>query len=118
MANKSVFIPELQSESAVRKLCGDSWRSLSGRDIDAAWGVAIVYAVASGVIPSPNALSSHFGVSKDNFQEAFMRLSMNGCFARGSVRIVSDKVHLLRGDLLTMGYYGGLAAGATGMVGD
>lgn len=107
------FVPELPCERLVRKICGPQWRSLPKPEIDAAWGVAIVSSFLNGVRPQVGQLANHLGVDGDQIIDAYNRLNMNGIF-KG--RALQDDRKLLEGDdMLAWGYYGGYAAGATGV---
>lgn len=108
---KMSFIPELPYESLVRKVCGSQWRNLTGAELDAAWGVAIVKSILDGCPSSLSDVASHLGVEKDALQSAYRRLELNGIFRHA--RIHKDDA-LKKGDLLAWSYYAGYASGATG----
>jgi len=110
--NSSTRLP---CESAVVRVHGEKWRELPERDIDGAWGVAIVRSVLDGVSPNLHDLGFHLGVHSDSLRSAFMRLSMNGVFLRD--QIYKDRKDLNRNDMLAWCWYAGLASGATGNVG-
>lgn len=108
--SKGSFVSELPCERLVRNICGPQWRNLSKPDLDAAWGIAMVKSVLDGVDPDVSELAYHLGTTTDVIGDAFYRLNINGIFRR----LNRDRVELSKGDMLTWGYYGGYAAGATG----
>lgn len=112
--NKGVFVPELPCEGLVKQICGSQWRTLTGRELDGALGVAIVRSVLDGVPPELNRVSSYLGVDRDILLTAFRSLSMNGVFRRASM-FKDEGLH--RGDDLAWCYYAGYASGATGLAG-
>lgn len=69
---------------------GPNWRSLSPRDRDSAWGVAIVRSVLDGVRPSLTELSSHLGVPIMLIKKAYNQLAVNGVFRGDKIR--SDRI--------------------------
>jgi len=103
---------EIPYDRLVGKMCGKQWRNLSGTELDAAWGIAIVKSVLDGVRPELHEISRHLGVERQTIHSAFQKLNMNGVFQRG--RIYSDKKALLSEDQLAWGYYGGYASASTG----
>jgi hypothetical protein len=105
------FIPELPYEGLVRKVCGPQWRTLTGRELDGAWGVAIVRSILDGCRPDLTEIAAHLGVEREALQAAYRSLSQNGVFCRN--RIESDRT-LRKDDLLAWSYYAGYASGATG----
>ena len=111
---KKSFISELPCEALVRKVMGTYWRSLPERDIDGAWGVAIVSSVLDGVRSNLREISSHLGVEQDSLRDAFTRLSINGMFIRS--RIYKDRKALTSKDIFSWFFYAGIASGATGNV--
>lgn len=96
---------------AVKKICGNFWKNLTGSDLDAAWGIAIVYAVLNGVRPELNDLCRYLGVSRDVIGQPFKRLCLN-CFEK---KLDVDAHDLKNWNTLAWGYYGGYASGATGV---
>lgn len=112
--SKGNFLPELPCERLVRNICGSQWRSLSKPEVDAAWGIAIVKSVLDGTKPEIGELSKHLGVESGFIYEAYRRLNLNGIFKTGKLEM--DRKLLERDDLLTWGYYGGFACGATGVL--
>ncbi len=108
---KTNFIPEIPYEHLVKEICGSQWRSLPPLEISAAWGVAIVASVLDGVKPELDEISSHLGISSRLLFPAFSNLKAQGIFK--DEKIFADKKELESEDLLTWGYYGGYASGAT-----
>ncbi len=109
---KMSFIPELPYEGLVRRVCGHQWRNLSGRELDGAWGVAIVKSILDGCRSDLSEIASHLGIDRESLQSAYRSLSMNGVFCRD--RIESDKI-LRTDDLTAWSFYAGYASGITGM---
>ncbi len=107
---KGSFLPELPCEKLVRKICGNSWRNLGGKDLNGAWGVAIVKSVIDGVEPNLDELSSHLGVEKDRFRRAYNNLDMNGVFFKN----LDEDQGLIEEDTISWCYYAGYASGAIG----
>lgn len=112
---KKNLAARLPCESAIVRVHGEKWREFPSRDLDGAWGVAIVRSVLDGVSPSLHDLGFHLGVHSDCLRTAFMRLSMNGVFLRD--RIYNDRKALNCNDLDAWCQYAGIASGATGNVG-
>ncbi len=104
----------LPCESAVVRVHGEKWRELPGRDLDGAWGVAIVRSVLDGVFPNLHDLGHHLGVHSDSLRAAFMRLSMNGMFLRS--QIYNDRKALNNNDIHAWCYYAAIASGHNGNV--
>jgi len=108
------IILEIPCEFLIKRLCGSQWRNLPNREQDAAWGMAIVYAVLNGCRPDLASVSRYLKVPKHVVYNAFKRLELNGVFLNN--RINKDRAELKRNDVLAWGYYGGYASGATGPV--
>ena len=114
--------PHHQYEMLVRKVCGGQWRSLPPREQNAGWGVAIVKSILDGVRIDLTDITSHLGAERHQVQFAHRNLSLNGVFLRGRIwkerHILEAKDHSTMGmpsdTMLAWGYYGGMAAGATG----
>lgn len=115
MGRRSAFVPELPYERLVAAICGEKWRNLDGRDLDAAWGIAIVKSVLDGVAPEIGEIAAHLGVDRNDLYDAWRRLNLNGAIARRNLD--RDRADLQRGDRLAWSYYGGFAAGAAGPYG-
>lgn len=112
MGRRSAFVPELPCERLVVMVCGEKWRNLDGRDLDAAWGVAIVKSVLDGVTPDIGVIAAHLGVDRNDLYDAWRRLNLNGAIAWRNLD--PDRAGLQRGDRLAWSYYAGCAAGAAG----
>lgn len=85
---------------------------MNGRDLDGAWGIAIVQSIMDGSGIKVRDIASYLKVPKEEFLDAHQRLSLNGCFLNGAAAIKSDQ-GLRERDVLAWGYYAGYASGAT-----
>lgn len=105
----------IPSEDMLIDTFGSEWRELSGRDADAAWGMAIIHAVVFGDIPpSANKLSNELRVPFDVIQRPLRNLSLNGVFERDYLAKDIDKLEAY--DPSTWGYYAAYASGMAGPV--
>ncbi len=76
----------MKYEDHVRKVCGESWRTIDEQEAQGGYGVACMKAYLQGVKPSLPEISKHLGVTPDEIGGAFIRLLRNGAFNRDSRR--------------------------------
>ncbi len=105
----------IPSEDMIIDTFGPEWREMSGREADAAWGMAIIHAVIFGDIhPSANKLSNELRVPFDVISRPLRNLSLNGVFERDYLK--KDRKRLESYDPSTWGYYAAYASGMAGPV--
>lgn len=109
--SKNSFVSRIPYDALLNEMCGE-WRKLTGTEMDAAWGMAIVHSVLDGESPELDNIADYLGVDKHTIQRPFHNLFMNGAF---NGMIDRDRKELKSYDKLTWGYYGGYACGATGI---
>ena len=111
--NKRMIIPKLPYEREIRSLCGSDWRNLPVREIDGAFGIAIIFAVLNGTEPDINKIADALSVHTSLIYDAFIRLSANGIFLAGKLK--KDRREIKSLNKTTLGYYAGYASGFTGI---
>ena len=80
----------MKYEEYVRRICGESWKTVSESERQGGFGVACVMAYMRGVKPSLPELSKHLGVTPDEINVPFVRLLRNGVFNRDRWNTKSD----------------------------
>lgn len=72
----------MKYEDHVRKICGESWRTVSDQERHGGYGVACMTAYLRGVKPALPDVAKHLGVTADEIGTPFVRLLRNGAFHR------------------------------------
>lgn len=72
----------MKYEDHVRKVCGESWRTVEEQEKQGGYAVACMIAFLRGVKPTLTEMAKHLGVSSDEISQPFVRLLRNGAFYR------------------------------------
>lgn len=72
----------MKYEDQVRKICGESWKTVSDQEKQGGMGVACMIAYMRGVKPALPDIAKHLGVTADEINVPFVRLLRNGAFHR------------------------------------
>lgn len=106
------------NDDFVRSMCGPKWKALSGVDLEAAWAIAIMKAVAVRIAPTMTALLRFLMVYEEEdektLKRVYDRLNCNGAFLRHRLNRDADAIR--SGDVFTCGWYGGIGSGIIGNV--
>lgn len=80
----------MKYEDQVRKICGESWRTVSDQERQGGYAVACMQAYMRGVKPALPDVAKHLGVTADEIGGAFVRLLRNGAFHRDKWNAKND----------------------------
>jgi hypothetical protein len=72
----------MRYEDAVRKICGDDWKTVSYGEREGGVGVAVMIAFIRGTRPTLNDMAVHLGVPVDELHAPFTRLAKSGAFSK------------------------------------
>jgi hypothetical protein len=72
----------MRYEDTVRKICGESWKTVNQQEKEGGYGVAVMIAFLRGCRPALQDLSAHLEVPTDDIISAYTRLAKNGVFQK------------------------------------
>ena len=83
----------MRYEEAVRRICGENWRTVNIDEKDGGYGVALAIAFIKGTKPTVGDMCNHLGITPEEMLPAFNRLHRMGVFSRFNLR--KDKTYQL-----------------------
>jgi hypothetical protein len=70
----------MRYEDTVRKVCGETWKTVNKREMEGGYGVAIMIAFLRGCRPSITELAQHLEVPPEELVTPYTRLAHSSVF--------------------------------------